>query len=106
LNFDDKQIAEYDVIIKTHQLQIRTAEKDILRLKKELYELLKNDQNGTKDSLVNELAKIQTNIENAHFSHFQAIKKICTPNQINDYNTLILDFGKIFGGKPKPNEKK
>ena len=56
----------------------------------------------TKDSLIEILASNQKKIEETHFKHFQDIKNLCKPNQMNSFNELTEELSRIFGRKPKP----
>jgi hypothetical protein len=56
----------------------------------------------TKDSLIEILASNQKKIEETHFKHFQDIKKLCTPEQMNRFDDLTEELSRIFGRKPKP----
>ena len=85
LHFDDSQIKEYDKMIGIHRTEILAKENEIRILKNKLYSTLKQSKNDTVDSLIQQLGKVQCEIETIHYAHFEAIKKLCHENQIQDY---------------------
>lgn len=103
LNFDSKQISEYEKLIQWHRREISTIEDKIRTTKIELYLQLheKTINDTTKDSLVNALATYQKQIENTHFKHFQDIKKLCRKEQLDDFNSLTEELSRLFS-KPHP----
>lgn len=108
LKFDDNQIKEYDKIIIWHQNEITKTEGQIRDLKKQLYSNLTSDTfTSQKDSLINELGKVQNQIENIHYKHFEDIRNLCnTPSQREAFNQLTKEIATIFAPPPiKRNEK-
>jgi hypothetical protein len=103
LNFDSKQISEYEKLIQWHRKEIRSIEENIRATKNELYlQLHENTINSkVKDSLIDALATYQKQIENTHFNHFQDIKKICREDQLDDFNALTEELSRLFS-KPHP----
>lgn len=106
LHFDANQQKEYAKLIDWHKGEIRKLDGNIRKSKKELYsQLLENEVNvKTKDSLITLLNSYQKQIEETHFKHFEDIKKLCHPNQLEDFNDLTEELGRIFSPNkpPKP----
>ncbi len=104
LHFDAAQQKEYGKIIQWHQKTIRELDHNIRETKNDLYALLRQEQvNGkTKDSLMNVLIDDQKQIDETHFKHFEAIKKLCHPNQLEDFNSLTEELGRIFAPNHPP----
>ena len=104
LNFDKKQITEYDKLIQNHRKTIRELDGSIRNTKGELYFLLSSDSISStqKDSLVLQLATFQKEIEVTHFNHFLAIKKICKKEQLADYKNLTNEFCRLFESNKNP----
>ncbi len=101
LHFDEKQVATYNELIEIHSEEIKTLNDDFLITKNNLYkELSKSDNKMVTDSLLLQLATLQNEIEKTHYNHFLAIKKLCKPQQLNDYNALTNELSKIFSPKP------
>ena len=104
LHFDKKQIASYEKLIEQHRSNINSIDGELKVVKQELYILLsKEDQTG-KDSLITKVMVFQKEIESTHFNHFLDIKKLCTKEQLKDYNELTHELARLFA--PHPSSKK
>jgi len=105
LHFDENQVASYDELIKIHFEKIKALNRDLLITKNNLYKELSNSDNKkVTDSLLFELANQQGEIEKTHYNHFLDIKKLCKPEQIEEFNALSNELAKIFSPKLPPNE--
>ena len=105
LHFDVNQQKEYDKLIQWHQGEIKTIEDHIRESKDALYQILSTSEIDikSKDSLINALSLHQKEIESTHFKHFQDIKKLCHKDQIEDFNNLTEELGRIFSkGRKHP----
>lgn len=107
LHFDKEQVVKYDELIKQHSESISEIDNKIIALKNSLYKNLSNPENKeVTDSLFLQIASNQTTIERLHYNHFLDIKKLCKPEQIEDFNDLTIELAEIFGAKlPPPNGK-
>lgn len=103
LNFDESQVKEYDKLIEEHRTEIRKSEQEIKDLKNKLYTTLINEsENNSKDSLINELSKVQLKIENIHYKHFEDIKKLCNKEQQQAFENFTREIVTLFSpGPPK-----
>jgi protein CpxP len=100
LHFDEKQIIKYQELINEHRKNIRNNDQKIIELKKQLYLLLLSNTDSLQYTKISkEIGNIQQEIEITHFKHFNDIKALCKPNQINDFNKLCYDFVEIFNHK-------
>jgi len=105
LGFDQKQSDAYDVIIKKHRTRIDSIEKKIRTNKDALFTLLKSDDSNKRDSIITNLGGLQMEIESAHYSHFEKLKAICTPEQMDEFEELTKELGRLFA-PPHPPKKK
>ncbi len=107
LHFDTNQQKEYDKLIQWHQSEIRTIEDNIREAKDQLYQILSTPEvsSKTKDSLINTLALYQKQIETTHFKHFEDIKKMCRKEQLEDFNNLTEELGRLFSKGQKHHPK-
>jgi len=106
LNFNETQIAEYDVLIGVHQNDVRENEKEIIRRKNELYGTLASTAKGNySDSLMNELGKLQSAMEQIHYSHFKDIRDLCTDAQMPAFDELTGELASLFKFPMKPERK-
>lgn len=105
LHFDSAQQQQYENLILEHRAAISQIEGNIRMTKNRLYLQLLKDRvdNKAKDSLVDVLAAYQKQIEQTHFKHFQDIKKICRPDQLEYYYDLTQELSRIFSKPPHPD---
>jgi len=96
LHFDTQQITAYHLLINVHRSSIRKLDGEIRATKNALYGTLAQDDPGNADSLKNKLSRLQSAIENVHYDHFAAIKKLCKPNQLGYFNDLTNDLAGYF----------
>jgi len=106
LHFDTEQVVQYETLIRQHQDAVRETDMQIREAKNNLYATLSTGDTHAKDSLQNQLAQLQKQIETAHYSHFEGIKKICRPEQLTYFNELTKDLARFFtpqrNGPPPP----
>ena len=110
LNFDESQIALYNVLIEGHGEKMHELMKSIRESRNDLYsKILDDDKSNVQASLIESIARNQGQLEQLNYSHFQDIKSLCMPNQLDDFEELSKDLAKIFGkgkGKPKHRPKR
>lgn len=108
LQFDEAQQQEYEKQIHWHRKTILNLEHQIHQTKNRLYLNLTSTQSNIKqkDSLIHQLGNLQMRVETTHFKHFQDIKSICKPNQLERFNALTKELASLFAGPkhkhPKP----
>lgn len=104
LEFDKEQVASYESTIKKHGDSVTKIDKEIFFLKNSLYNELSNSSNKKlTDSLFVQIANNQSIIEKLHYNHFLEIKKICKPEQLNNYKSLTNELTKLFSSQ-KPQK--
>ncbi len=96
LNFDKEQVAQYEKLIHLHQQSVKELNGQIRDTKNQLYSTLASNAVINKDSLENKLGDLQKQIEAVHYNHFEEIKKLCKPRQLEKYNSLTLELAKFF----------
>lgn len=103
LHLDAKQQAEYKKLIHWHRGEINQLDDSIRQTKNELYSGLseKKINSKAKDSLIMLLNSYQKQIEETHFKHFEDIKKLCKPDQQEDFKELTEELSRIFAPKPR-----
>jgi hypothetical protein len=107
LQLDAAQIAQYETLIGQHRSTIQAKEGEILAAKKQLYGLLAGSEFSTKDSLINHIGDLQSDIEQIHFDHFSALKSICRPDQMAGFQKIGDEMLHFLSPKrmPKPPGK-
>jgi periplasmic protein CpxP/Spy len=101
LNFDKDQVGEYEKLIAEHQVAVRGLKDSINNTKNDLYQSLKTENLAGKDSLINLLSVLQKRIESVHYEHFIQIKKLCRPDQAENFNALTKDLSGYFTTEKK-----
>jgi len=101
LHFNENQIAQYESLIDEHKQKMQLLTDNFKQTKNNLYNTLADDNGVTKDSLINQLAVLQSKIESTHYNHFIAIKKICLPNQLANFNELSKELSTFFSPDKK-----
>ena len=88
--------------MKLTSKEIEKLDRNIRHTKNDLYSLLMKAAVDVKvkDSLIAQLNLYQKQIEETHFKHFEDIKKICHPYQMENYNELTEELARIFAPKP------
>lgn len=103
LHFDAEQIAKYDQLIEVHRDSVRLLDREIKDNKNTLYNQLAQPYNQkSTEALFLKLANSQSAIEQLHYNHFLAIKSLCKPDQLADYDNLTNELAKIFNPKHPP----
>lgn len=104
LQLDASQKVAYQKAIEWHRSTIDSIDRQTRETKNRLYlQLLKTTVDvKTKDSLISVLANNQKQIEQTHFKHFQDIKNLCQPEQMDRFYDLTQELSRIFGKPPKP----
>lgn len=103
LHFDANQLKQYQELIAVHRKKIDSLDANIKGIKLELYSKLQANSVNTKtnDSLIHLILINQKLVEETHLKHFQDVKKLCRKWQLNDYNELTKDLGKLFSNNKK-----
>jgi Spy/CpxP family protein refolding chaperone len=103
LQFDAAQQNEYEKLIRWHRGAIDQLDDSIRQTKNTLYSGLSesNINTKTKDSLIAVLNAYQKQVEETHFKHFEDIKKLCKPEQQEDFKALTEELSRIFAPRPR-----
>lgn len=99
LQLDKSQTAVYDKLITEHQVAIRALEDSVGMMKNNLYKTLNNESFAGKDSMIHRLVELQEQIELVNFDHFVALKQLCRPDQLDNYNKLTIELARFFANK-------
>jgi periplasmic protein CpxP/Spy len=108
LHLDKEQVAQYEILIQQHRKTINETDRQIGEVKNNLYITLSDGNTSVKDSLQNVLAGLQREIENTHYNHFEAIKKLCKPEQLPAFTELTKELARFFAPRrngPPPSQE-
>jgi hypothetical protein len=101
LSLDEAQQDQYDLLIREHRKEIRENDDKIRECKELLYHTLVSEKElSINDSLINEIGRLQVNIEKAHYLHFKKIKNICNPEQQEAFNEFSRELAHLFAPPP------
>lgn len=106
LQFDKPQQEAYRLLINEHHAAIIKMQATTRQLKNTLYKqlLLPTNRRTTVDSLTTAIAINQQSIEQINFKHFDDIKQLCKPEQLNNFTDLVDDLAKLFSPQPPPEK--
>ncbi len=105
LNLDKEQVAQYDVLIEAHQKERIVLNKKIMELRNQLYPIaLKDGDVSKKDQMLVQLDVVHQDLERLHLAHFEALKKICRADQIQQFEALVDELTRLFVGKRHKNK--
>lgn len=102
LHFEKDQVVEYEKLIGHHRTSIKLLNDRIQETKGSLYQTLKGENTKIKDSLINELTALQKEIETIHYNHFIDIKRLCRPDQLDNFSELTEDLADFFNPENRP----
>jgi Spy/CpxP family protein refolding chaperone len=100
LELDENQIQQYDSLIVIHRREIALAEAAFLQTKTALYQSI-GTQNSA-DSLFNQVAQLQVQIEQIHISHFTALSTLLKPKQLAAFQQLRGQLASFFSKPQRP----
>jgi hypothetical protein len=107
LHLDDAQIIKYDSLIKIHREGMHPAKRKLLALENTLYFNINNPYNEqVNDSLIAAINNVQKEIEYIHIRHFNDIKNLCRPEQLNDFKQLTMELASIFSAPFPPPKRR
>ena len=101
LHFDNIQVAKYEQLISQHQSAIKLLNYKIRTVRNDLYVSLSEESFKGRDSLIALLTQLHKQVENTHYDHFAAIRKICKSNQLTDFDNLTQDLARFFSPQRK-----
>lgn len=102
LAFTPEQTAQYDQLIKQHQVDIRRLNDEISQTKNKLYETLADDDQSKEAFFISRLGALQRQVETVHYAHFLALKKLCTPGQQDRFRELTRELSGYFAQSGRP----
>lgn len=110
LGFNEEQKTKFEAISKAHFEEIKTQHEEKRALKKKLFGLLKDDtfDEQKKETLIAQNLALEKKILSAKIMHFQSLKAICEPDQVNGLMEIIERMenkkGKRKGQNKGPNK--
>ena len=105
LHFDEEQQKQYEVLVQDHRQKSREMNSNARDLRNKLYSLLKSEHIDTAQQalITDQIAENQKKTEEINIDHFQKIKALCKPDQLEAFNNLVDELTELFEhtGPPK-----
>lgn len=99
LNFTESQRKNFRALDKTHREYMMEIEDEIREHKDVLFNSFSNE-NFNSDSLTTKIGVLQANKDSEVFRFFSEVRKLCAPNQVKIFDTIINKA--LKGGERKP----
>ncbi len=102
LKFTDDQVKKYELLIEDHQRSMRKLKEQGAALRRVLFSGLNNSASPVKlaDSLVSEIGNNQREIEIVTYNHFSQVRALCTDQQKQQFDKIIVDITRNMNGGP------
>ena len=100
LHLDDAQIKAYEETVTQHRWAVEQNERTMEKLRSDLYQsLIQQPDTTTVVMLIGRIAEQQKKAEYINYNHFLAIKHICNPEQMDEFETLAKEIAELFSNK-------
>ena len=99
LEFDEDQVFAYEILIEQQKTRVKQLELQMINLKKELYSSLSSESKvpePKKAQLINQIGDLQKDIEKTNYFHFQEVRKICKPDQLEKFDEIVNKIYRLF----------
>ncbi len=97
LGFDQSQQIKYDQLIDIHRNGIDEMNDSLNEAKRALMSTLTQLPDSiTINALENKIGKYQVKIEAIRYEHFAAIRKLCKPDQLHDFDELVDELPRLI----------
>lgn len=104
LQFEQEQILDYEQLINEHRQSIKFHEDQMHQAQAALFQSFKSpDFKVKQDSIIQQIAAAQVGIQQAHINHFEALRKLCKPTQMDQFEILCDELHQLFGQRQKPH---
>jgi periplasmic protein CpxP/Spy len=101
LKFTDAQQKEFNKLKEAHHDSIEILQAEGKKLRKSFFQDLKSDSASHKYAIAAEIAENQKQIELLTYNHFEKVKKLCTPEQKEIFNSIIMEVVDRLGKPPR-----
>ncbi len=105
LSFTAEQEKAFQGLIEAHRSQIRAKDEEMMAARNMLYAQLSDGDTAHTDSLLAAIGRIQQEVEQVHFAHFEQIRGLCTSEQLPAYHELTKELATYFGHPKGPKHK-
>lgn len=98
---DAEQRSGYEKLRDEHQAAIRPLRREMQEERAQMYEHLNTIHDSTKNSLLNNIALLQRQIDSVTVAHFVDVRKLLRPNQQKTFDDILPEAIRMMS--PPPN---
>jgi hypothetical protein len=104
LQFDTQQKEKLSGLIDSHRAETRELDAQIQKIRGTYYESLTDNRStlAQQNQLLQQLGQLQIRIEKGRWQHFMAVKKLCKPDQLDNFSELTKELVRAFPGGTRP----
>jgi len=106
LNFDENQMAQFDLLFEPHDAKMRALGRQKKELKDELFKMMfQEDVPQTAiDSILVEIGRNEQERDTQVFHHFREVRKICNESQRKKFEKIVVGALHRNGPGPPPRQ--
>jgi len=103
VGFNDEQVAKYRQMREEQMKIMRPLSDDIRRSKDSMFRLLGNREisDSVIHHLAGDIAMKQKEMDLRAFNHFRRVRQLCTPEQLQKYDSLVVKMIRKMGNSRK-----
>ena len=105
IGFDDEQVRAYEVLIDRHRAAIIAQDEALGNARRDLFNDLAATDPARRDSIVQQIARLQAQVEMINHAHFAEVRALCKPDQLPRFDAMIGELASFFG-KRRPEGPK
>jgi periplasmic protein CpxP/Spy len=105
LKLDNKQKGQFEILKHEHHSQMLIIQEESSKLHQQLFDLLKKEPVDTslRNNVIRKLAQNNYQKELVTFQHFQKLRGILNPDQIDNFDDFVQDLSRhLLGPLPPP----
>ena len=108
VGFTEDQLSQYRQMRDDQRKSIKPMMEDMRKTKDSLFRMVANENanDSTINSIADEIARKQRDMDLRMFGYFKKIRGVCTPDQRPKYDTLIQRMMRKMGGRPHKDQDK
>jgi periplasmic protein CpxP/Spy len=102
LQMTDRQQQSYDSLIKIHRHERELFRQQTQLLKEQLTQQITRADTVEANRIINEIGRLQIQLERMNFDHFRAIRQMCDEKQKQKFDSVIAQMLKMMNGGAQP----
>jgi protein CpxP len=110
VGFNEQQLTQFDQLRQHHRDNVKTLFEDMRVAKIAFYRQSGQSDTAAQMAAADVIAQKQKALDLAFFNHFQDVRRLCTPEQLGRYDSLVQKIVRRMvsgpGGRGEPRQKK